>query len=377
MKKTKILLVSHSMSRTGAPRVILNIANELNPNIYDVAVFNVNSTNEQLSTELNKNITLRRVNPYLINLSQSRIPGMKFVARVIGKFINVPKTFKRTLREFKPDLVLINTIYHLYLSDITNELSIKTIRYIHELESYQYSLSETDKQKFLESQDHIWACSEKVKNILTSYYNKEDVEIVYPLVKIQKYQEKANRRKAEQFKVISAGAVDFRKGFDLWVDVAVKALSLNDNILFEWYGSLENEQLNYFSYCMKKIPDGYKNKILYKGEVNDLQDKLINADLFFLSSREDPFPIVVLESLANGLPSVGFASGGICELEDRGVSRSVELGDKLGLSKLIVDFANSKIKIEASQCVMAYNEFDFCNIFSRIEMLFDNVINIH
>jgi glycosyltransferase involved in cell wall biosynthesis len=60
------------------------------------------------------------------------------------------------------------------------------------------------------------------------------------------------------------------------------------------------------------------------------------ADLFFLSSREDPFPTTVLEAMAYGLPVVGFAgSGGVEEQICEGVGVIVPYGHVTSAVKVL------------------------------------------
>ncbi len=371
--KKNILLVSHSMSRTGAPIVILNIANNLDKNQYEVMIYNINSLNNQLYNEVDKSIKIEEFSPFLLRLKNSKFIIVKMMARVLEKFIKLPDHFDMILQKYNPDIVLINTIYHLSLSDITAKRHIKTIRYIHELESYQYSLSEDDKVRLLTSKDKLWACSQKVADVLSRYYNKTNIEIVYPLVQIEDTNNHKKLNTNNNYKIISAGVVDFRKGFDLWIDVAINVVKKNKNVIFEWYGKLEGGDKEYFEYCMDRIPIKLKNNILYKGETKDLQRVLSEANLFFLSSREEPFSIVVIESLGYGLTSVGFKSGGIIEsLEKKGVAKTVELGQTEKLSNIILEFSKDKITIEKAKCLEAYQEFDFDKNFLQIEVLIND-----
>ena len=53
------------MSRTGAPKVVVNIANALDKSIYEVAIYNVNSSARQLDGEVGKDIRLTEYYPVI------------------------------------------------------------------------------------------------------------------------------------------------------------------------------------------------------------------------------------------------------------------------------------------------------------------------
>src|SRR5260370_36829864 len=56
----------------------------------------------------------------------------------------------------------------------------------------------------------------------------------------------------------------------------------------------------------------FPDRLIFLGPQQDMAPCFAAADLFFLSSRGDPFPTTVLEAMAYGLPVVGFAgSGGV------------------------------------------------------------------
>ena len=61
----------------------------------------------------------------------------------------------------------------------------------------------------------------------------------------------------------------------------------------------------------KKIKDEGLNKyIAFLGEKTNLREYFSAGDLFYLSSREDPFPLVSLEAAACSLPTICFADAG-------------------------------------------------------------------
>ena len=338
--KKKILLVSHSLSKTGAPLVLVNIANHLDLLGYNVFLYNVNSSQKALINRLNDSIKIIHYSSFISNLKNKKSFFLNIIGRTLGKLLPISKDFNSIIKNNKPDLVIFNTIFHLHLSKIVEKHEIKSIRYIHESWSFLSTLSTADRFNLLTSRDKFIACSENVKYLIESYYGIENVNVIYPILNRDSLN--VSQEKINTFTVCSAGSVYFIKGFDIWIEVAKKTLDIDENIIFEWYGS--NSDDKYFNYYIKKIPEKYLHRIIYKGEVQNLSSAISNRNLFFLSSREDSFPVVCLEALESGLPLIGFKSGGIEEFEEFGYSTTFKMGEIEQISKSIIEHKNKNQK---------------------------------
>lgn len=114
--------------------------------------------------------------------------------------------------------------------------------------------------------------------------------------------------------ISGCGTVYWRKGADLFLEAA-RLIKENTNqfVEFVWVGDgpdkieLENQ-----------LTDSEKKYIKFVGNRTDSNKVLAAADIFFLSSREDPFPLVVLESAQHYIPTVCFgpATGITAFIED-------------------------------------------------------------
>ena len=123
------------------------------------------------------------------------------------------------------------------------------------------------------------------------------------------------------FVVGAAGTIDFRKGPDIFMDVARRILSgrADADVRFVWVGG-SGVALEFFRTDVRKA--GLSNKVFFVGERTDAPDCFDVFDLVLLPSREDPFPLVMLEAAALATPTVCFlGNGGAPEFveEDAGI----------------------------------------------------------
>lgn len=109
--------------------------------------------------------------------------------------------------------------------------------------------------------------------------------------------------------VINVGYADARKGFDIFVGAAKRIVSSRKDVHFAWIGGAdENYAARVLAEIAPETPAARQIHVLpfTRNPVPCYEA----ADLFFLSSREDPFPTVVLEALKAGLPVVGLEDSG-------------------------------------------------------------------
>ena len=106
--------------------------------------------------------------------------------------------------------------------------------------------------------------------------------------------------------VLACGMIEWRKGPDLFVDVAKKAIANGaDNVTFIWIGPIPADQSIVAEYLK-----GVRAVVQFVGEKKDFKPYFDAADIFLLPSREDPFPLVCLEAADSELPIITFADNG-------------------------------------------------------------------
>lgn len=170
----------------------------------------------------------------------------------------------------------------------------------------------------------------KVKHLVVSGQSKqlvmymfqkphEDVVIVGEVIDLDDYmlseKRESNQSSNKKTKILGSGLIEsgnyfYRKGLDYFGHISheLHASKENHAYQFDWYGT---DQI-----VLSEIGENSKlfDKVCFKGKVNSLSAYFRYYDIFLLSSRDDPFPIVALEALASGLPVFCFDSTGISEI---------------------------------------------------------------
>jgi glycosyltransferase involved in cell wall biosynthesis len=110
--------------------------------------------------------------------------------------------------------------------------------------------------------------------------------------------------------VLGCGTTDSRKGPDLFVQVA-QAFNQSSQypVQFVWVGGHGGEDI---VKNLESLPNKLRTQtiVTFTGAVTNPLPFMLAADVFLLTSREDPFPLVCLESADCGVPIICFAEAG-------------------------------------------------------------------
>ena len=122
----------------------------------------------------------------------------------------------------------------------------------------------------------------------------------------EKIREELNIPK-ESAVALNVGYGDLRKGVDIFCQIAHLSFDRGLDMHFVWVGEIHPSLKAWLVGDLSR--KGITN-LHFVGERNDVSDLMNAADVLFLTSREDPFPSVVLEAMQVGLPVVAFEDNG-------------------------------------------------------------------
>lgn len=135
--------------------------------------------------------------------------------------------------------------------------------------------------------------------------------------------------------VLGAGYADARKGVDLFVEAALQSAARHAGQHWVWIGHWESDMQQTVERLLARS-EALRTHVHFPGLQRDTDPFYLGADLFALTSREDPFPSVVLEAMDAELPVVGFQdAGGFTELAQQGVVVLVPHADSTAFSRAV------------------------------------------
>jgi glycosyltransferase involved in cell wall biosynthesis len=264
----------------------------------------------------------------------------------------------------KVSLVFLNTIATGEIQKKLLFLQCKFICYVHELEASIHIVSTEEKLKTTVDNTNLFiACSGAVKKNLVNKHNINEGNVkVFNTSLNEVYREKSdyiqfinNFKKENNIPddaviIGSVGTNEWRKGFDLFLPLVTIYFNLfpDSNVYFVWKGFNEQSANSYFDLYDYKRHKANNRIILLPHD-----DRGINTiacmDLHLLLSREDPYPLVVLEAASFAIPTICFSdSGGAVEFIEEDAGCSVSYGDLIKMAQKLNEMATdnkSRIKM--------------------------------
>jgi len=241
------------------------------------------------------------------------------ILRILLYAVNInPVEFQLRLlnRKIKPDAWYINTVANRDAFNIARKLKVKLITHMHEL-PLTYSLVKDSVIKNMIENTHLCiGCSRIVCEKLEDMGHK-NVQLLYGFIDekniavtrtIDDIRKELGIEQGE-FVWIVSGHATTTKGVDFLIPL-IKLLSAAHKII--WVGDRDKTGASF--YAEKSVKENFEKRIIFTGKKSGDYYSYFNAGHACLSlSREDSFPLVMLEAGHLGKPVVGFDSGGIRE----------------------------------------------------------------
>lgn len=114
---------------------------------------------------------------------------------------------------------------------------------------------------------------------------------------------------------VACGIINYRKGTDLFIDIAEKVITQCKDAKFIWVGPfIESGDFSEEVLISHLQDKGIEKNVIFTGKQEMPSTIIAKASAFLLTSRDDPMPKVLMEALALGKPCVAFGVCGVPEL---------------------------------------------------------------
>jgi glycosyltransferase involved in cell wall biosynthesis len=216
-----------------------------------------------------------------------------------------------------PALIYVNSVASASIVEILAP-EVPVLTHVHELESYFRTHPSRALTSLLARTDRFIACSNVTRENLVERHAvpARKTETVYESIPVADIRPKRTRQQIFQelklsvdaLLIAGCGTLGWRKGTDLFIQLARAVTAQRNRAYFVWIGDGSPSAVAEFEYDVRTA--GLTKNVRMIGAVPSPADHMAAADVFVLTSREDPYPLVCLEAAALGKPIVCFAGAG-------------------------------------------------------------------
>ena len=307
--RPRVMFVSHEATRTGAPKIILNILKRFQ-SACDIDCETIVHDEGHLMEEFEEHSEV-----HCLRLPRLRSTDLQKQVRSIVR--------RRGSKH--PNVAICNSMESRFVMEQLNQLGVPVIALVHELPcsytdaDYELLYQHTTKIVF-----PVQTVREATNKKLPIPFGKD---IILPQGLLNPYFGQNTHRDAARaqirrelaipqnaFVVLGCGTLDLRKGIDHFASIArsvVRKNNFDDSIHFVWVGEgprWSHSPIHYVQIDLRRSKTA--SHVHFVGEREHVDSFFVGSDMFLLPSRVDPFPCVVHEAMATQLPVMAFDDSG-------------------------------------------------------------------
>lgn len=359
-KKHRILFVSHMANWSGAPLILLGIIKKFSDhsNIpFRILIMEDGDLSGQFRSAGRTFVWRKK--------TKKRSSFAMFFISPFARMVQIARAVYILYCVRDTSFVFFNTIANGHIHKKLLSPGRKYVCYVHEMAAAIHILTSSNSlDTVLNHTDFFFAGSEAVKKNLVDSFNIKPsrVQVIYSSIAEVSRQKKDHSKFTASFKeqhnipddatIIGVSAAsEWRKGFDLFFPLTAVYFNLfpESNVYFLWKGFRENRNTFFqdaFDY--KKYNTNNRIRLIPHGD--DAIDCMAMFDIHLLLSREDPYPVVVLEAASFGIPTVCFAdAGGSPEFIEKDCGYCVPYGDLVEMARRLHELSeNTALRNEMS-----------------------------
>lgn len=367
----RVLFISHEATRTGAPILLLRLIEQIKKysNFEILILLKYGGELKKDFEKMGKTFVWNRNFPE----NNSNTELKEWILKRIGvkRKTEKEKYREEVLKEVdRADVIFNNTVTN---AKLLNELPLKgkkIFSYFHEMEVITETSCTSEDLKYLNTiSGKIFVPSLAVKSFLMKDYNFKGSQIVllkYIIpapVPNSNSDYKETKKDEKIFSVGFCGTIHWRKGYE-FVPLIMKEIIIEKgirDIQFTWMGADKNST----EYCILKYDLQKLNLQTFFNcttPVNSIESLLAQLDVLVLPSREDAFPLVVLEAAHYEVPCIYFSNaGGISEFSGSDAGIEIDYLDLDTMSEKIIELKeNSEFRRSlgrrAKEKILSYSD---------------------
>jgi L-malate glycosyltransferase len=368
--RLKILFFTPYSGRTGSEMFLWYMFKNMDFKKYDVML--ISDTNAELLSVMPREVSCVVTKKYPRKLDRIKA----FVYRTFGMNY-YDRHILRIHKNFKPDFWYLNTVLMADKITLAKAAGVPVISHIHELMT-DYSLVSKKDMTAMVNYSSLMVGDSRVVCESLRILGAKQVKLQYECidhVEIKTNHQLTAEIKAQlglgsyRFVWLMSGTSSVRKGTDMVCEIASELNARNMALL--WIGNNSSTGMDFYIEQFRK--EKGLNNLFYLGKkVHDYYSYMDVMDGFVLTSREEPFGMVVTEALALGKPVVAFNSGGVKEIIVEDIGLICESWNVPDLVAEMVKIAEGKISFSAARAKERARDFDVLSQYQNWQRILDD-----
>lgn len=288
--KIKVLVIHSSFCIGGAENMVYELAKSFNKSEVDCLVISCCS---RLGTSLEKKVDDAHINVYYGHC-EGRI--------TLRKIIDIYKH----IALFKPDIIHAHMGGVFYSLPYVITHKVKLVVTAHTTPKEAFNERTTTVLRFLAKRNKVimTAVSEENKRLMADYYDidEDKIEYVNNGVDLSRYY----RKDHQLLTFINVGRMDTNKNQQLIIKLFHRLDKHGDMRLILCGDGPERAKLEIM---VEQL--GIKERVMFTGNVGNVQDYLAEADIYMQTSHREGLPLSTIEATATKLPIISTNVGGM------------------------------------------------------------------